>query len=215
MKSAKREKWRTPVFGVGVWRQQRYTCRVEVAHPPLFVKNEEKSLKELAICLLLSVACLGQSAQQYYNEIYKAGGLDRMSDGYVCFDDDDKLGTFFIFGESKTIREFMIADGSFGKMSKEFQQKLKEDFLIVRGYDKGVAIGTEDFYHREGSSWVGDKFALSKQTFGRMRFDVTWETLRYKRSVEVLNPDKSLKGQYARYGKCEQVSPQIHQRGNP
>jgi hypothetical protein len=131
-------------------------------------------LKELVICLLLSVACLGQSARQYYNELYKAGGLDRMADGYVCFDDDNKLETFFIFGESKTIREFLIANGSFGKMSDEFQKKLKEDFLIVRGYDKGVAIGEEEFYYHDGSSWVGDKSALSKQpkTFGRMRFNV-------------------------------------------
>lgn len=174
-------------------------------------------MKELAIWLLLSVACLGQSARQYYNELYKAGGLDRMADEYVCFDDDSRLETFFIFGESKTIREFLIADGSFDKMSKEFQKKLKEDFLILRGYDKGVAIGGEDFYDHDGSSWVGDKFVLSKQpkTFGRMRFNVTWETLRYKRSVEVLNPDMSLSGQYARYGKCEQVSPQIRQHGNP
>jgi|SRR5271157_4596409 len=182
-----------------------------------FVKTQEESLKEMAVCLLLCVACLGQSARQYYNELYKAGGLDRMADGYVCFDDEDKLATFFIFGESKTIREFMIADGSFGKMSKEFQQRLKEDFLIVRGYDKGVAIGAEDFYHRDQSSWLGDKFVLSKQpkTFARMRFNITWETLRYKRSVVVLNPDTSSKGQYARYGKCEQVSPEIPQHGNP
>jgi len=174
-------------------------------------------LKELTICLLLSVACFGQGARQYYSELYKAGGLDRMADGYVCFDDDDKLETFFIFGESKTIREFMMADESFGKMSKDFQKKLREDFLIVRGYDKGVAIGTEDFYERDGGSWVDEKFVLSRQpkTFGRMRFNITWETLRYKRSVEVLNPDQSLKGQYARYGKCEQVSPATRQRGNP
>jgi hypothetical protein len=174
-------------------------------------------LKELAICLFLSCACFGQSAQQYYNELYKAGGLDRMADGYVCFDDDDKLETFFIFGESKAIREFMMANGGFGKMSKDFQQKLREDFLIVRGYDKGVAIGAEDFYDRDGGSWVGEKFVLSKQpkTFGRMRFNITWETLRYKRSVEVLDPDHTLKGQYARYGKCEQVSPETRQRGNP
>jgi hypothetical protein len=174
-------------------------------------------LKEMTVCLLLCVACLGQSARQYYNELYKAGGLDRMADGYVCFDDDDKLATFFIFGKSKTIREFMIADGSFGKMSKEFQQRLKEDFLIVRGYDKGVAIGAEDFYKHDEGSWVGDKFVLSKQpkTFGRMRFNITWETLRYKRSVEVINPDTSSKGQYSRYGKCEQISAEIRQHGNP
>jgi hypothetical protein len=128
------------------------------------------------------------------------------------------LETFFIFGESKTIREFMIADGTFGKMSKEFQRKLKEDFLIVRGYDKGVVIGGEDFYKREGSSWVGDKFVLSKQpkTFSRMRLSITWETLRYKRSLEVLDPDAtSLRSQYARYGKCESVFTEVRQRGNP
>lgn len=172
-------------------------------------------MKELAICLLLSVACLGQSARQYYSELYKAGGLDRMADEYVCFDDDDKLETFFIFAESKTIREFMIADGSFGKMSKELQQKLKKDFLIVRGYDKGVAIGREEIYNREADSWVGDKFMLSKQKFFRMRLDLTWETLRYKRSVEVFNPDNSLSGQIPGYGKYEPVSTEVRQHGNP
>jgi hypothetical protein len=173
-------------------------------------------LKKLAVGLLLTASCLGQSARQYYKEIYNAGGLDNIADGYVCFDDDDKLETFFIFGESKTIREFMIADGSFGKMSPDLQQKLKKDFLIVRGYDKGVAIGEEGFYDRDGSSWVSEEFVLSKEprTFGRMRFNITWETLRYKRSVEVLKPDKSFSGQYARYGKCEQVSPEIRQHGN-
>jgi len=174
-------------------------------------------LKEVAICLILSVAAFGQSARQYYNELYKAGGLDRFADGHVCFDDDDKLQTFFIFGESKHIREFMMADGSFGKMIKDLQEKLKKDFLIVRGYDKGVAVGEEDFYSQDGSSWVGDIFVLSKQpkTLGRMRLSITSETLRYKRSVEILNPDTSFSGQYARYGKCEEVSPQIPQHGNP
>ena len=173
-------------------------------------------MKRLAIGFLLVASCFGQSARQYYKEIYNAGGLDNMADGYACFDDDDKLETFFIFGESKTIREFMIADGSFGKMSRDFQQKLKKDFLIARGYDKGVAIGEEDFYSRDGSSWVGEEFVLSKEpkTFGRMRFNITWETLRYKRSVEVLKPDKSVSGQYARYGKCEQVSTEVRQHGN-
>ncbi|MGA2375339.1 MAG: hypothetical protein ABSF72_07450 [Candidatus Sulfotelmatobacter sp.] len=173
-------------------------------------------MKKLAIGLLLTASCFGQGARQYYKEIYDAGGLDNMADGYVCFDDDHKLETFFIFGESKTIREFMIADGTFSKMSPDLQRKLKKDFLIVRGYDKGVPIGEEDFYDRDGSSWVGEEFVLSKEpkTFGRMRFNITWETLRYKRSVEVLKPDESFSGQYARYGKCEQVSPEIRQHGH-
>jgi hypothetical protein len=59
---------------------------------------------------------------------------------------------------------------------------------------------------------------LSKRprTLGRMRLNVTWETLRYKRSVEVLDTDAtSLKGQYARYGKCGPVSTDVRQHGNP
>jgi hypothetical protein len=140
-----------------------------------------------------------------------------MADAFVCFDDDANLQTFFIFGESKTLREFMMADGTFEKLSKDFQQGLKKDFLIVRGYDKGVTVGDEDYYQKDGSSWVGDKFVLSKQpkTFGRLRLNLTWETLRYKRSMEILNPDMSLKRQVARYGKCEKVSAAVKQRGNP
>jgi hypothetical protein len=174
-------------------------------------------MRTVAVIVILSAACFGQSARQYYDELYKAGGLDRMADGYVCFDDDEKLQTFFIFAESKTLREFMIADGTFAKMTKDFQGKLKHDFLIVRGYDKGVTVGDEDFYEKDRSSWVDEKFLLSKQpkTFGRMRLDYAPETLRYKRSLEILNPDLTLKEQVARYGKCEVVSPSVQQRGNP
>ena len=174
-------------------------------------------MRKLAVLVVFSTACFAQSARQYYDELYKAGGLDRMADAYVCFDDDGKLDTFFIFAESKLLREFMIADGTFTKMKKDFQEKLKQDFLIVRGYDKGVTIGEEDFYEKEDGSWVDETFVLSKQpkTFARMRLNLTWETLRYKRSLEILNPDKSLKSQAARYGKCEQVAPAVQQRGNP
>lgn len=174
-------------------------------------------LLRLAVLIIFSATGFAQSARQYYDELYKAGGLDRMADGFVCFDDDPQLQTFFIFGQSKTIREFMIADGSFAKMDKNFQERLQQDFLIVRGYDKGVSIGEEDFYEKDGSSWLDEKFVISRlpKTFGRMRLNLAWETLRYKRSVETLNPDMSLKSQVARYGKCEEVSPAVRQRGNP
>lgn len=174
-------------------------------------------LKHVAICLILSAATFGETARQYYNEIYKAGGLDRMADEYACFDDHEKLETFFIFGESKTIREFMVANGTFSKMSKNFQKQMKEDFLIMRGYDEGVTVGGEDFYSRDGSSWITEKFRLSNRskTLGKMRFAITWETLRYKRSVEILNADGSFQNEYARYGKCERVPNEIQQHGNP
>src|ERR1700675_4151544 len=111
-------------------------------------------MRKLAVLVVFSAACFAQSARQYYDELYKAGGLDRMAAPYVFFDDDGKLETFFIFAESKLLREFMIADGTFTKMKKDFQDKLKQDFLIVRGYDKGVTIGDEDFYEKDGGSWV-------------------------------------------------------------
>jgi hypothetical protein len=174
-------------------------------------------VRKLAFLIVFSTTCFAQSARQYYGELYNAGGLDRMADSYVCFDDDGKLDTFFIFAESKSLREFMIADGTFTQLKKDFQDKLKQDFLIVRGYDKGVTVGEEDFYEKHGDSWIDETFVLSKQpkTFARMRLDVMWETLRYKRSLEILTPDKTLKSQVARYGKCEKVSPTITQRGNP
>ena len=64
-------------------------------------------MKRLVVIVLLMVLLFGsattfaQSGRDYYNEIYKAGGLDRMADGYACFDDDPKLETFFIFGKAK------------------------------------------------------------------------------------------------------------------
>jgi hypothetical protein len=49
----KREKWRTPgLFGVNVWKQQRYTCRVEVAHPP------RSGAPALILCQRLGTAAL-------------------------------------------------------------------------------------------------------------------------------------------------------------
>jgi len=88
--------------------------------------------------LILALTFLGaqmqpQTARDYYNEIYRAGGLDNFADGEVCFDDDPKLDTFFIFGQSKHMRGFMQLDGSFAKLSKPMQEQLKKDFLIVRG----------------------------------------------------------------------------------
>jgi hypothetical protein len=134
-------------------------------------------MRKVAILVVFSTACFAQSARQYYDELYKAGGLDRMADAYVCFDDDGKLDTFFIFAESKLLREVMIADGTFTKLKKGYQEKLKQDFLIVRGYDKGVTIGEEDFYEKEGGSWVDETFVLSKQprTLARMRLNLTCE----------------------------------------
>ena len=164
------------------------------------------------IVLLTQVA--PKTARDYYNEIYAAGGLDRMADGHVCFDEDPKLDTFFIFGESKDIREFMMADGTFSKMPKDMQAKLKTDFLIVRNYEKGVPAANQDFYEKDGESWVTEKFKVGKECCLRVRFTINTQTLRYKRAVEILNPDSTYRSEKARFGRCETVAADVQQHGD-
>jgi hypothetical protein len=82
----------------------------------------------IAVVLFASQS-FSQTARDYYNELYKAGGLDRMADRYVCFTDDPKQENFFIFGESKDIRESMMADGKFAKMQKAFQDQFRKDWV--------------------------------------------------------------------------------------
>ncbi|HYK36887.1 hypothetical protein [Alloacidobacterium sp.] len=170
----------------------------------------------LVVALLFgSTLTFAQSARDYYNELYKAGGLDRMADGYVCFDDDPKLETIFIFGKSETLKQFLISTGEFKKMSKAQQAELNHGFLNTRGYDKGVPQSVEETYSADGTSWTTDPGIISGQKM-RMRLSIEWTTLRYRRSVEFLNPNGTLKSvPISRYGRCEEVSPDIRQKGNP
>src|ERR1700730_17696129 len=104
------------------------------------------------LVLLIAASAWAQSAREYYKELYVAGGLDRMADRYVCFDDDPNIKTFFVFAESKYVREYMMADGTFSKLPKNYQAELKKDFVISRGYDKGVALSAEDFLDADNDS---------------------------------------------------------------
>jgi len=47
-----------------------------------------------------------------------------------------------------------------------------------------------------------------------MRITITWETMRYKREVEVLNADSTVKAALPGYGKCEEIPSTVHQKGN-
>ena len=163
--------------------------------------------------ILFASSCFGQTARDYYNEIYAAGGLDRIVDRYVCFNDSPDVKTFFIFTENKYLREYMIANGTFDKLSKAEQAEMKKEFLVFRGYDKGVPLATEDTLNPDGTSWVSDKFMLGEKTPARLRFSISWETMRYKRSVEVLNSDGTISGEVPAYGRCERVSPTVRQTG--
>jgi hypothetical protein len=164
------------------------------------------------VLALIATSCFAQSARDYYNELYAAGGLDQITSYRVCFNDEPELRTFFVFVESKVIREVMMADGSFSKADRAFQAELKKRFVLMRGYDKGVPLPVEE-YRSDNGSWVTEQFMLDKATPARIRFEITPETLRYKRSVEILRQDGSLRSVVAAYGRCEAVSPEVRQHG--
>jgi hypothetical protein len=168
----------------------------------------------IALVLFLTGTAFSQTARNYYDELYQAGGLDRMADGYACFDDDPALATFFIFGESDTLKQFLQSVGGYDKLSAKEKASLTKGFLTVRGYDKGVPLSAEDTYIKDGDSWITEVAYINKQTPLRMRLQISWQTLRYKRSVEFLNADKTLKSEIPRYGRCELVSPTVQQKAN-
>ena len=157
-------------------------------------------------------ACFGQLSRDFYNELYAAGALGKVLSDRVCFFDDPEADTFFMFTESKVIRENMIADGSFAKAPNSLRTQLKANFLIFRGYNKGVPVSDEDIFTSDRGSWVSARFTLDKRP-ARTRFDIVWETLRFRRSVELLNPDGTVRSVVSSYGRCEVISPAIKQHG--
>ena len=168
----------------------------------------------LAGAILLGCPCLGQSARDYYNELYAAGGLDRVLSEHVCFDERPELQTFFIFTSTKVIREAMIANGSFGRAPRSFQAQLSKDMPIFRGYDKGVALSSEDdFVSDNNGSYLTEKFLIDT-TPAQIRFNINWNTMRYKRAVEILNPNGSVQASVPAYGRCESISSAVKQRGH-
>ncbi len=138
-----------------------------------------------------------------------------MADEYVCFFDDPTNDSFFIFDQSKYLRKYMIANGIFGKLPIARQKELQKGFLIVRGYAKGVPFSEQQLFYKDGESWVTENFIV-KRTPMRMRFSINWQTLRYRRAVEILNTDSSYQKEEAVYGRCETVSAGVPQHGfNP
>jgi hypothetical protein len=68
------------------------------------------------------------------------GGLDHLADEFVCFDDQKDLDTFFIFGENKTLKAFLVDNGGYDKLSAANKAYLNRGWLNMRGYDKGGAV---------------------------------------------------------------------------
>lgn len=170
----------------------------------------------VAILIALAAAqTTPQTAREYYNEIYVAAGLDRMADEYVCFDEDATNPNFFIFGQSKTIREGMILDGTFTKLPKPAQAKLKQDWLIVHGYARGIPFDGQDFYEKDGNSWVSEMRKMDANHSIQIRFTVNWQTLRYKRAYEMRKLDGTFDSEIPRYGRCEEIEAGVNQTAEP
>jgi hypothetical protein len=169
-----------------------------------------------SIAFLIIGACArGQSARSFFQELYDAGGLDQLASRYVCFPDDGNVRNFWVFNETKLLRKSLIDDGTFSKLPKGVQTELQRDSLIFRGYANGVPLPNQEFLYAENdsrSSWVSEKFMIEK-TSARLRFGLSWATLRFKRDVEVLNADGSVQGSAGLYGRCELIRTGVVQRG--
>lgn len=161
-----------------------------------------------------------RTARDYYNELYSAGGLDNMADEYVCFR-DDSVPNFFIFVRGKdfleSLQERVIANPSVAakKLLSDARQQFKNDPLIIRDYVKGIPSDHQSFFDKQGSSWVSGLKTLDKKRNLKIqvRLTIDWQTLRYRWSVEVTDPNSSFPQVADSFGRCEMVSDKISQRG--
>jgi hypothetical protein len=170
----------------------------------------------LAVCLSFFLPLGAQNspsltARDYYKEVYAAGRLDRMAGGYACFQDDPKVDSFFTFGESEDLRHSMLADGTLGKLPEATQGLLQKDFVMVRGYNKGIPWRGQEYLQKDEGSWISDLRMLNEETPIRIRFSINAETLRYKYAVEVLNMDSTYRTEVASFGGCEEVPAAVRQ----
>ena len=155
----------------------------------------------------------GLTARDYYNELYTAGELDHVAGTYACFQDDPMVDSFFIFQDSKSLRNSLIATHAFGKLPEATQELLKKDLLMVRGYAKGIPWKGEEFLEKDEGSWISDQRMFDDNTPIQIRFTINWQTLRYKYAVEVLNMDSTYRSEVASFGHCEQVPAEAQARG--
>lgn len=189
--------------------------RLSLANSRLYgTDHRHLQVAAFLIFLFSTQGLRAQSAKDYYDELYKAGGLDRMSDGYVCFDDDKALNTFFIFGKSSTIKSFLVNTGHYKTLAPGERKLLDKGFLSVKQYDKGVPLGERDTYEADSDGWVLNGLPLDHQTKLKIMLMISWQTLRYKKTVDVSTKGGPYTAAASRYGRCEEVSPEIAQKGD-
>src|SRR5271169_105244 len=97
------------------------------------------------------------TARDYYKELLASRGLNHMAGDHACFQDDPEFDSFFILGESKKLRDSMLANDTFSTLPEATQGLMKKDFLMVRGYAKGIPWRGEEFLEKDEESWISDK----------------------------------------------------------
>jgi len=167
------------------------------------------------ILLVLAGQATQRTAREYFDEIYDTGRLDRFAAGEVCFDEDPAHEDFFIFEQSKYLRQNMAMRGTFQNLPKEMQQHLKNDLLVVRGYHKGIASNGEEFYSEDGNSWISDVYELDEENSMRIRLTINWQTHRFKWAVEMLDHETHVRREISRLGQCVDVSAEVPQTAGP
>lgn len=178
-----------------------------------------KIFATIALLAALISPCLaetfGSTAQDYYNEIYKAGGLDHMAADYACFPDED-TGNFFIFTRSEPLRQFLIDEGEYKKYSKKQQAKLDKGFIYLRTYYKGIPRAPI-YIDKEGESYLFEgNMVEDKHVDFKIRYSFNWTTLRYEETVfdvhqkGVAHPSSKT---FSVYGRCELVGTAVKQTG--
>jgi hypothetical protein len=151
------------------------------------------------------------TARDYYNELLASGAIDRTTKSHACFQDDSKADSFFVIGESRYFRENTLANGTFSRLPTKTQELMSRDFLMVRGYPKGIPWKAEEILEKDDASWVSDQHMLDENTPIRIRLTVDAQTLRYKYSVEILNLDLTYLSEVASSGQCEEIPAEVRQ----
>ncbi len=126
---------------------------------------------------------------------------------YACFYDDPSNSNFFTIMNSAHLREVMVALGTFNELPKNYQAELRKNFVESRGYKNGVAFSEDESWDLDGDSWRGPNFSLGAST-GHIRFTISWETLRFRREVEVLQANKTYLPVAENHGRCESIAAQ-------
>ncbi|HKV93886.1 MAG TPA: hypothetical protein VJW20_15170 [Candidatus Angelobacter sp.] len=168
-------------------------------------------MKQLVIALFFYSLAFGPTAMDYYNEIYKAGGLDRMAAGYTCFPDED-TGKFFIFSQSEVVRQFLIDAGEYKKLPKNQRAQLDKGFIYLRTYFKGIPRPPL-YINKDGESYLFQSDMKDKGGVIRIRYTFNWTTLRYEETVNVYVNGVSPSSERSGYGRCELVGTAVKQNG--